>query len=182
MDKATAPRAIAKRDLLSIGAVPHVLGESEAGKCLNGLQRERVVADALGRWLSRFAWRHFCSLTFAQPPSNAAASRHIRRWLRWLERSAQTRVEFFWVLEGVTHGRPHVHALLGGPPHLICDRVASAWRHGFTRVVRYRAGRGAAPYVVKCVGQAETEFDLSSKMPPLLSDNDSPARTDARHV
>src|SRR5947209_6791548 len=91
-----------------------------------------------------------------------------QRWLRWLEHSAQGRVEYFWVMEGLTHGRPHVHALLGGPSHLTSDDVAAAWRCGCSRVRRYEPKRGAAFYVAKCVGRPETEFSLSSAMPPPL--------------
>jgi hypothetical protein len=101
------------------------------------------VKECWGQWLESLGpWDHFATLTFNFEASARSAVRSSRDWLRWCERRAQQRVDWFYVVEGGDRSRVHVHVLVVGTVNVSAADLADGWRHGIAHVVPYTPSAG----------------------------------------
>lgn len=125
------------------------------------------AAAGYGAWLASFTWDHILTLTFRAPAAVERARRSFLRMVRWLERSAGERVDWFYSFEPSHDGRGiHIHALLAGTSSLTVDEVSAAWKDGFTRVARFDPKRAGAKYVTKGINLPSTDYDCSKRLRP----------------
>ena len=126
-------------------------------------RRSEVVAG-WGHWLEGLAeWDHFATLTFNFGATVQSAVKHSRGWLRWCERRAQQRVDWFYVVEGGDHSLVHVHTLMVGTGCVGAKALEAGWLHGIAQVVQYAPAGGAAHYVAKSLGIDTATYDFRIK-------------------
>lgn len=139
-------------------------------------QAQRIRA-AYSEWLRTYDWHHYADLTFEFPLSAEKTLDRFRTcWIRRLERSAKSRVDWVAFSEKAAHsGAHHLHALLHGTQDLTVDALQAAWPYGFSRVRIYNPARDAAQYVCKLVA-CDSEWDLSPQLharsPDVVSSGD----------
>jgi len=124
---------------------------------------EALRAAMIG-FVSRFTWSHFATLTMGDAEWEASASsarRYFERgWIRSLERAAQNRVTWFWVLEGGTgNTRRHIHALIGGADRLSPSWMADKWKLGHAQI-SLCTDSGPVAYLLKSLSCTWDEFDM----------------------
>ena len=114
------------------------------------VDRRSAVVMEWGHWLEGLAeWDHFATLTFNFEATVQSAVRYSRGWLRWCERKAQQRVDWFYVVEGGEHSFVHVHTLVVGTGRVGAADLETGWLHGIAQVIPYTPAGGAAHYVAK---------------------------------
>jgi hypothetical protein len=124
-----------------------------------------ATREAWGRFLRGFHWDHFATLTYRAPVAVGRAERDVwMGWIRRLERIAQRRVSYFYVVEPTVSGWPHVHALVAGTADLRIDQLEGTWRAGYRRIVRYDPARGASWYVSKDLLDRALTWDVSKRL------------------
>ena len=128
------------------------------GRGIRQLRRE------WGRWLSRFPWDHFVTLTFRTRADPDCARRRFARWIRDLERRAQGQVLWAVAPEWTMVNHVHLHCLLSGTCDLDRRAIESSWLPGFVRSDRYDDRRGASYYLAKAIEDEWCEVDLDRRL------------------
>ena len=112
-------------------------------------------------WLREYPWHHFVTFTFRRLVSPWRAEREFRRWVRWMERSAQGPIHFVYAIEPSAGGASaHVHALVAGTGSLKTQVLEAAWKGGHSRVRLYDPSRSGAAYVTKQIKHEDALWDL----------------------
>jgi hypothetical protein len=128
------------------------------------VDRRDAVVTQWGNWLETIAeWDHFATLTFNFDATVQSAVRYSRGWLRWCERRAQQRVDWFYVVEGGGGSLVHVHSLMVGTVGVKARDLETGWLHGIAQVVPYAPAGGAAQYVAKSLADEQAVYDLRVK-------------------
>jgi hypothetical protein len=112
-----------------------------------------LVAE-FGRFLDRFPWCWWVTLTFDPKRHLVGEAGALGAWAWWLKRIRKGlghRVEFVLVLERHRSGLLHLHALVLNTDSLRYVPMSRAWqeRYGFAQVETYNPGRGATGYLGK---------------------------------
>jgi hypothetical protein len=116
------------------------------------------------KFLSRFTWDWYCTLTFRDPPSPERAHRMFRQFVCDIERAAGCLVGWFAVDEyGMINGRFHIHALVSNVAHLRRLYWMDEWdrRAGYARILPYDPQRGAGYYLGKYMCKQFGYWDMS---------------------
>ena len=115
-----------------------------------------------GDWLGQTQWHHFATLTFRYRASEQSAVKQFMRWIRYLERRAQQRVDWFYAVERFASGAYHLHTLVHGTSSLEASALRKAWQCGRADASRYDPQRGATYYVTKKIGADVVGYDISN--------------------
>ena len=144
----------------------------------------KLITEAMGRFLDRFDWAHFHTLTFAQESGEDYAVREWGRWRRLVEREAGVALSWFFGVEYGRLGRLHLHALTGNTERLPADVMRDQWRAGHSRILPYDRDKGATHYVSKYVTKQLAAWDLSENAAAILAAEQyrQPTRREARRL
>ena len=121
--------------------------QQACGRSRSGEGVQRAWYDLL----QRYAWTHFCTLTFASPVSAAEVVRRFNGFVRKLEREGYGPVWASYVVDEGMLELAHVHALILAPPELELDRtrVLGLWGYGRqVHVEPYDSDERAIGYLV----------------------------------
>ena len=108
-------------------------------------QRE-TYADAVERYMEKYAWDTYCTPTWKYPVSLSRAQRDIREFVSRFGDPAYAYVAYERGKEG---GRIHAHLSLGGLNPIARNRGYKLWHQGQIHWDSYRPGGGAARYMWK---------------------------------
>lgn len=127
----------------------------------------RQLRAAWGNLLSKVAWSQYLTLTSDSPISADRLLQDFRqRYVRRAEQLVQRPVYWFAVVEGIQIGFPHLHALMAGTNALSITQLERLWKRGYTRILQYDPGKGAAHYIVKEFGPRNRDWDVYDIVPP----------------
>lgn len=137
----------------------------------------RDAKAEFGDWLSLPAWDWYTTHTFkASFVSRKEADRHWYSWLNGLRISAKAKgltpsvygseaPFYFRVAEYQERGTLHYHALIGNVGDIRRLLFKDIWElHGFARVEKYEAGKGANFYVGKYLTKAGGDIRFSHNL------------------
>jgi hypothetical protein len=128
--------------------------------------RARCVQDAWVGYVSRYPWSHIGVLTPRYEVSVDRLLRECAVFSRRLERIAQGPVPWFAAAEGITDGRPHIHALIGGTAQLALRQVYRCWTLGHSHIRIYRGSARSIGYALKRLGEGPDAAEHSAfKLP-----------------
>jgi hypothetical protein len=81
----------------------------------------------------------------------------------------QRRVRWFYAIEAVESGQPHMHALLSGTHIVTIDQIKKCWQLGISDMRRDDPTRKGTLFVTKEIGTRDWDwFDHSKRLPLLL--------------
>ena len=122
-----------------------------------------LLSQAMGEFLSRYAWEWWGTVTFRDEVCTYTAQRAARALLSHIERAAGRHIGAFYVLERHRYRggddpaslTPHIHFLALNVAG-VSRRAVWRWAHmryGRTRIEPYDPHKGASYYVAKYVGK-----------------------------
>lgn len=134
------------------------------------VEPSRDIRSEWTEFLGRFQWTHIAHLTTRLQSTEAGIAREfLNGFIRRAARRAGNRVPYFYSIESLPGGFPHLHALIGGTKHLSVRELECCWKVGFTRVTQFDADRGGVAYVSKDISLGPDAYSLSSRLGSRLS-------------
>jgi hypothetical protein len=133
------------------------------------MHRDDLIGD-YQKWLQRFDFQWFATLTFRQRPSLSKAKSLRGIWIRELrQRNGTPAFIWFCVTEfGVTRDNLHFHVLIGG----LNDRSSRLpairlwWKlAGAAQIPYFKKGKAGIPYILKdleLANEFQVDFDLDA--------------------
>jgi hypothetical protein len=149
------------------------------GKVLNEiidhetLTRHRTrtkLVEAVGAFIKRYQWDHWCTLTSDTDRDSDALGREFRAFVRAAGSRAGGSIRWLYVLEPHSSGILHAHAFLFGTSGVPTSIIQKGWRAGFSKIVVYDRDRAASYYTAKAVTlDGDLEWHFSNRLPPEVS-------------
>jgi len=148
--------------------IDHLPGKTIQALNEINVTNERDVSAEMGKFLNRFAWTWWVTITFRDDVGSYTAWRRAKQFITYLERGGREKgrrrrsVGAFVALEVHRWSRnsqdtltPHLHMLIDGVADLRRDE---AWkftfeRNGRSRIEPYDKTRGAAYYITKYIAK-----------------------------
>lgn len=124
--------------------------------CLRVHLNSRVHPVKLGwiKFLSRYEWTWFVSLSFRDLPKTYTAINRAKKWIRDIEKVHKRYVPYYLCLEFTKRlNYPHIHLLLGNLDGVYRKRWWKVWytKYGGAHIRVYKRERGGVAYLCKYV-------------------------------
>lgn len=113
-----------------------------------------ITQKALCKWLTKFSWTFFVTLTFRLPVKGLIALKHARRLLFYMANEEGTEIWSFMAVEWFKSGESvHIHGLVGGDMEAQYRRYWQWWseHYGISWWRVYDGRLGAGYYVTKYI-------------------------------
>lgn len=127
----------------------------------NYTQKWQNCQEEFGKWLERFSWDWWCTLTFRfEVPHPLNAKKYFLKWINCLGKD----ICYFMAVESFKSGfGTHIHSLLGNvdSKYSYVEAGQKWWeRYGYIKIEKYCQGLGANYYLTKYIVKELCDWDI----------------------